>query len=162
MSLTGEAPSGGIMPAMGGLGGRLLAALGAGLILLMVVVTCIDVAGRYLFNRPFGGAFEITQLSLGALVFVALPLATRAGAHVEVDLALHLFPPAVQRLLGRIAAVIVALMLVVFAFQLGRLGLHHVAIGAKTASLGLPLAPLSFLGATSCAVSAMAAFRRLA
>ncbi|MDO5369539.1 TRAP transporter small permease subunit, partial [Paracoccus sp. (in: a-proteobacteria)] len=88
MSLADQAPRAGIMPAAGRLGGRLLAAAGAGLTLLMVVVTCIDVVGRYLFNRPFGGAFEITQMSLAALVFVALPLTTRARAHVEVDLAL--------------------------------------------------------------------------
>jgi len=159
MSMTGEAPPA-MVTSAGHIGGRLLAAVGAGLILLMVVVTCIDVIGRYLFNRPFGGAFEITQMALAALVFVALPLTTRAGAHVEVDLALHLFPRRVQRRLARFAAVLVALALAVFALQLCRLGLQQVEIGARTSSLGLPLAPLAFLGAVGCALSAVLAFPR--
>ena len=32
----------------------------------LVLVTCIDVVGRYLFNNPLGGAFELTQVLLGA------------------------------------------------------------------------------------------------
>ncbi|RCW87213.1 TRAP transporter small permease [Paracoccus lutimaris] len=134
---------------------RALAVIAAVLIALMIGVTCIDVIGRYLMNRPFGGAYELTQILLAALVFVALPLTTADGGHVEVDLALHLFPKPVQRLMGRLAGWVSALALGYFAWRLALIGLDQWHEGTRSASLMLPMAPLAFLAAASCAVSAI-------
>lgn len=134
---------------------RLLAGVAALLIALLIGVTCIDVVGRYLMNRPFGGAYELTQMLLGALVFVALPLTTADGGHVEVDLALHLLPGGIQRLLGRLAGLISALALGYFAWRLALIGLAQLHEGTRSASLALPMAPLAFVGAASCALSAV-------
>ncbi|MBC9247421.1 TRAP transporter small permease [Paracoccus sp. 11-3] len=134
---------------------RVMAGIAALLILLMIGVTCLDVVGRYLFNRPFGGAYELTQVLLAALVFVALPLTTADGGHVEVDLALHLFPRGVQRLMGRLAGVISAVALAYFTWRLAIIGLDQWHEGTRTSSLALPLAPLAFLAAASCALSAI-------
>lgn len=131
-----------------------LAAIAAVLIALMIGVTCIDVIGRYLLNRPFGGAYELTQMLLAALVFVALPLTTADGGHVEVDLALHLFPRPVQALLGRLAGWVSAVALAYFAWRLVIIGLDQWHEGTRSASLMLPMAPLAFVAAASCAVSA--------
>lgn len=139
---------------------RLLAAMAALLILSLIAVTCIDVVGRYLMNRPFGGAFELTQMLLAALVFVALPLTTADGGHVEVDLALHLLPPAAQVALGWFAGLISAVVLGVFAWRLVLIGMAQLHEGTRSASLALPMAPLAFLAAASCAVSAIAVLMR--
>ena len=40
----------------------------------MVLLTCVDVVGRYFLNRPLTGAFELTEHAMGALVFSSLPL----------------------------------------------------------------------------------------
>ncbi|RFC62237.1 TRAP transporter small permease [Fulvimarina endophytica] len=134
---------------------RLLAVVAAVLILCLIGVTCIDVVGRYLLNRPFGGAYELTQMLLAALVFVALPLTTADGGHVEVDLVLHMVPERVQWALGRLAGVLSALVLGYFAWRLALLGVSQMDEGTRSASLALPMAPLAFLAALSCAVSAL-------
>lgn len=134
---------------------RVLAGVAALLIALLIGVTCVDVVGRYLMNHPFGGAYELTQMLLGALVFVALPLTTADGGHVEVDLALHLMPIGVQRLLGRLAGLISALALGYFAWRLALIGTAQLHEGTRSASLALPMAPLAFVGAASCALSAV-------
>lgn len=134
---------------------RLLALVAAALIAFMIGVTCVDVVGRYLFNAPFRPAYELTQLTLAALVFVALPLTTADGGHVEVDLALHLFPRPTQRLLGRLAGWVSAVALAYFAWRMVRLGLTQIHDGTRTADLTLPMAPLAFLAAASCALSAI-------
>lgn len=139
---------------------RLLAAVAALMIALLIAVTCIDVIGRYALNRPFGGAYELTQMLLAALVFVALPLTSADGGHVEVDLALHLFPRPVQRLLGRLAGLISALVLAYFAWRLILIGIAQIHEGTRSASLAVPMAPLAFLGAASCAASAVAMILR--
>ena len=134
---------------------RALAAAAGALILALIAVTCIDVFGRYLMNRPFGGAYELTQMLLAALVFAALPLTSADGGHVEVDLALHLFPLPVQRAMARIAGLASAVALAYFAWRLVRIGLTQAAEHTRSASLALPMAPLAFLAAASCAGSAV-------
>ena len=59
-----------------GRAGRILEAIGGAMILAMMVVTAIDVAGRYFLNRPIGGAFEVTEILMGLVIFAGMPLAT--------------------------------------------------------------------------------------
>ncbi|SNT75773.1 TRAP transporter small permease [Paracoccus seriniphilus] len=139
---------------------RVLAGVSALMIAMLVGVTCYDVIGRYVFNHPFGGAYELTQMLLAALVFVALPLTSADGAHVEVDLALHLFPRRVQRLLGRLAGFASAVVLFYFSYRLVLIGLDQWHDGTRSASLALPMAPLAFLAAASCVLSAVAMILR--
>ena len=63
-------------------------ALGAAaslLLLAMMLLTFADVLGRYLFNSPLRGAFEVTELALLTLIFAGLPLVSRADEHVTMD-----------------------------------------------------------------------------
>lgn len=139
---------------------RVLAWASVLLILALIAVTCIDVIGRYLLNQPFGGAYELTQIFLAALVFVAFPLTSFDGGHVEVDLALHLFPRSVQRLLGRLAGIVSAVVLVFFSWRLVLIGIDQIESGTRSASLAIPMAPLAFLAAACCVVSALAMIMR--
>ncbi|SET32585.1 TRAP transporter small permease [Paracoccus homiensis] len=134
---------------------RALAGVAALLIVALIGVTCVDVIGRYALNRPFGGAYELTQILLAALVFVALPLTTADGGHVEVDLALHLLSRRVQRVLGRLAGAVASVALAFFAWRLVVIGMDQLHDGTRSASLAIPMAPLAFLAAVSCAVSAI-------
>lgn len=139
---------------------RVLAWVSAVLILAMIAVTCIDVVGRYLLNQPFGGAYELTQMLLATLVFVALPLTSHDGGHVEVDLALHLFPSSVQRLLGRLAGIVSAVVLGYFSWRLVLIGIDQLESGTRSASLALPMAPVAFLAAACCVIAALAMLMR--
>jgi TRAP-type C4-dicarboxylate transport system permease small subunit len=64
---------------------RLLGAAAAVLLFGLMTLTTADVIGRYVFNWPLRGAFEITELLLLTLVFAGLPLASRADEHVTLD-----------------------------------------------------------------------------
>lgn len=44
-------------------------------LLAMVALTVFDVAGRYFFNMPLSGGYEISEILMGLTVFAALPLA---------------------------------------------------------------------------------------
>lgn len=129
--------------------------LAACLLLALMAVTGVDVVGRYLLNAPLSGAFELTELLLGALVFVALPLVSRTGSHVEVDLLVELLPRPVTRFLGLSAAVISAAVLAFFAWRLVLLGLGQMAEGSRSVSLGVPFAPFALLGAAACVLAAV-------
>jgi TRAP-type C4-dicarboxylate transport system permease small subunit len=74
---------------------RIDAALGvvaSAILFVLMLLTFVDVVGRYLLNRPLRGGFELTELFLLVLIFAGLPLVSRADEHVTMDF--------VDRLLG--------------------------------------------------------------
>lgn len=69
---------------------RLLQIIVAVLLFGMAGLTFIDVIGRYVFNAPIPGVFEIIEFMLGLMGFSALPLVTLENRHIKVDLFDHL------------------------------------------------------------------------
>ncbi|PFG64808.1 TRAP-type C4-dicarboxylate transport system permease small subunit [Thioclava sp. ES.031] len=137
-----------------------LEAIAAGLVTGLILVTCVDVVGRYLFNNPLTGAYEITQVLLGALVFVAMPLTTGKGGHVEVDLLMPLLPTAVRRALGRTGGVVAALVMGYFAWRLVILAEDQFHTQLATSGLGIKLWYFGVIGIVSFAASAVVALLR--
>jgi TRAP-type C4-dicarboxylate transport system permease small subunit len=135
--------------------------LGAALILFaLVLVTCVDVVGRYFLDAPLRGAFEMTELLVAALVFAALPLTTERREHVEVDLLNAAFPLQMNRLVSAAAGLFSACLLTTFAWRLASHATRLTEDGAVTNALEIPLAPIAWLAAFSCLVSAFLAFLR--
>jgi TRAP-type C4-dicarboxylate transport system permease small subunit len=64
---------------------RVLGVAGAVLLFCLMALTTADVIGRYIFNWPLRGAFELTELMLLTLNFAGLPLASRVDEHVTLD-----------------------------------------------------------------------------
>lgn len=65
---------------------RLLNLLAGTMLLLMMLLTAIDVLGRYLFNTPLVGSSELIEIMLAASIFLILPTITWQQEHVSVDL----------------------------------------------------------------------------
>jgi TRAP-type C4-dicarboxylate transport system permease small subunit len=144
--------------------GRLLQnTLGVGAALLLfslILVTCVDVVGRYFFSAPLSGAFEITELLLAGLVFAALPLTTERKEHIEVDLINVILGDQAKEYLSAFAGLFSAALLATLAWRLASHALSAAEDGAVTNALGIPLAPFGYLAAFSCLVSAFIAFMR--
>jgi len=62
-------------------------------LLCIAVITFVDVIGRYFFNAPIPGAFEVQEFGMGILIFSGLPLVTKSHGHITVSL----FDPLFQR-----------------------------------------------------------------
>lgn len=72
---------------------RLLAGLAAVAILVVMVLVCCDVAGRYLLGRPLPWVYDLVSIYVVNLVlyfFASEVLRTRS--HIELDLKLRLLP----------------------------------------------------------------------
>ncbi len=135
--------------------------LAAGFILaVLMMITCVDVVGRYFFNAPLAGAFELTEILVAALVFTALPLTTERREHVEVDLLNAAFPPKFNRYVTAFAGLFSAALLATFAWRLASHAVKTMEDGAVTNALEIPLAPFGFLAAFACLASAFIAFLR--
>lgn len=75
---------------------HLCAAVGAVALVVLVVVTLVDVVGRY-FGAPLTGAQDITTMGLATLVFGGMALCDRLGGHISVDIFERHFPEWLNR-----------------------------------------------------------------
>lgn len=121
---------------------RTLGALAAVALVGIVLLTCVDVVGRYLLNRPLTGAFELSEMAMGALVFASLPLVTLRRQQVTVDLLDWLVPASWRAMQDVAANLIAALCVGVVAWRLWVKAAEMLANGETTAVLKIPMYPL--------------------
>jgi TRAP-type transport system small permease protein len=130
----------------------------------LMALTCADVAGRYLFNSPVWGAFELTEMMLAALIFAALPLVSLRNEHVTVDLFDPMTPDWLLRVQHVAACAIGAVCTAYLAWRLWIRAGNLLAAGETTAQLRLTMAWLAYgmavLMALTAAALAILALRR--
>ena len=134
---------------------RSLGAVAALLLFFMMMLTTVDVVMRYVFNSPIGASFEVTELSLGILIFAALPLVTLKDEHVGIDLIDLVLPPVVILLLRRAVNLVMAVCLFVLAWRLWLAGERFLSYGDITATAEIPIYPFYYIMAVLTGFSAL-------
>jgi TRAP-type C4-dicarboxylate transport system permease small subunit len=145
---------------------KLLEAVISLCLLAMVAVTVIDVAGRYFFNAPLSGGYEMSELLMGLTVFAALPLASRAESHLAIGLLTDRLTGNARRWHRIVILFISALGLGFIGWRMGVQAMIVKGSMASTGSLQIPLWPgaavMSALGWLSCIVTTALLVRALA
>ncbi len=121
----------------------------------ILVVMVADVFGRYLFNRPIRGAYEITEFLMCLMVAGALPLVSLWGRHVEASLVADLAPRLTPALFW-VAGVASALVFGYLAILLWGYGGQLSRQNAQSLFGGVPRAPFARYMAVMCALAALA------
>lgn len=103
----------GLKPVLGA-----LSAVLATMVFLLMMITFVDVLGRDLFNLSLPASYEITRLTLGMMVFVALPLVSANDEHVTIGLFNGLFKGRAANRKQFVVALFVAFLCVVWAHEL--------------------------------------------
>jgi TRAP-type C4-dicarboxylate transport system permease small subunit len=137
----------------------------AAVLAVLALLTFADVGGRYLFNRPVYGAYELIEILMGALIFTALPVVTYADRHITIDLLDSVTPRWAVRPRDFLVNSLSAAGLGVIAWQLFVLGNDKATYNDMTSFLRIPHAPVMYamagLAACSSAAAAIAAFLAL-
>jgi TRAP-type C4-dicarboxylate transport system permease small subunit len=137
--------------------GALQAGLGitsAVVLFLMMAITAVDVAGRYLLNMPLKGGFEMTELLLAALIYCGLPLVSWRREHIVIDTFDTFMSKRVKRGLDILADVVCTVALAGLSWLLFRRAVRVAEYGDTTSVLTLPLAPVAYLMGTMIVVTA--------
>ncbi|WP_207482650.1 TRAP transporter small permease [Arenibaculum pallidiluteum] len=121
----------------------------------MMALTVVDVGGRYFFNRPLLGAFEVTEVLLGIMVFCGLPLVSISREHITVDLLDTAVPAALRNLRDGIISLVCAGAMAFIAAHLWTKAADAAEYGDSTATLLLPLAPVMYLMSVMCGITAL-------
>ncbi|MBL8665563.1 MAG: TRAP transporter small permease [Candidatus Odyssella sp.] len=125
------------------------------LLLAILAVSIIDVAGRYLLNKPLQGADDLIRFGMGLVVFAALPAVCRAGEHIAVDLLSSRMSAGARALLERVFRVAAAVLLAFVAWRLYVLGAAALGSGERSPILLLPYPPLIFAMAAFALISGL-------
>jgi TRAP-type C4-dicarboxylate transport system permease small subunit len=132
---------------------RLLGAAAAALLFGLMALTTADVIGRYLFNWPLRGAFEVTELLLLSLVFAGLPLASRADEHVTLDFIDRALSPGGQLLLRRLIDLVCGIVVLGLAWRVWVKAGKIAGYGDTTDVLRLPVGPFVYFMAVMVATT---------
>jgi TRAP-type C4-dicarboxylate transport system permease small subunit len=137
----------------------------AGIVLFcLMTLTCVDVVGRYFFNMPVTGGFELTEMMLASLIFFGLPLVTIRNDHIMVDLLDPVTPDWLLRIQHVVSCLVCAVATGYLAWRLWLRAGSMAAAGETTAQLKLKIPYLTFtmsvlMGLTALALLVLASRR---
>lgn len=140
---------------------RVLGVIAAAILFAMMLLTAVDVIGRYLFNRPVNGGFEVTEIMLAALIYCGLPLVSARREHIVIDTFDPFFPHAFKRALDVLAELLCAIAFGGMAMLIFERAERIASYGDTTSVLKLPLAPFAYIVAAMIAITALIHLRLL-
>ncbi|PIE11544.1 MAG: C4-dicarboxylate ABC transporter permease [Rhodobacterales bacterium] len=100
-----------------------MALAGGGVLLVLIVLTCVSVAGRGLgvafdWAGPVKGDFEIIEAAMAFAIFAFLPLAQLRGGHPTVNLLTDRLGAGVSRVLAAFWEIVFAGALILITWRL--------------------------------------------
>jgi TRAP-type C4-dicarboxylate transport system permease small subunit len=134
---------------------RALGAAAAILLFCLMMLTTVDVVGRYIFNWPIRGAFETTELLLLTLIFAGLPLASRADEHVTLDFIDMVLSDRGRLLLRRFIDLVCGLLFLGLAYRVWIKADKIAGYGDTTEVLRVPVGPFVYFMAIMIAVTGL-------
>ncbi len=115
-----------------------LQAIAALTLFALMMITCVDVIGRYVFNSPLTGATELTEMAVGIVVFSVVPIISSRNDHIVVDLLDPLFPPLAQFIRTIIINILICIALVYLGQRINLLAERSLSYGEVSEYLAIP------------------------
>ncbi len=128
----------------------------AGLTLVALMLgTVADVAGRYFFNAPITGVFDLTHFAVVIMVYLGLGYCTYFGAHAAIDFIFDRFPAFIRNIVQRLADLAAAALLCVISWQTGKSGIQVRDFNQTSQLLEWPVYPLYWIVVFGCLLTAL-------
>lgn len=121
----------------------------------VMLLTGVDVVGRYLFNRPVLGADEYIAYGMAIIIFGGLPLASLRNEQIVADFASGALRGHARQIARRFTQLFAAIVLAYLASRLFVLAGKQVANSDGSTMLRLSYAPLGYFMTVMAAVSAL-------
>jgi TRAP-type C4-dicarboxylate transport system permease small subunit len=121
----------------------------------IMVLTGVDVIGRYVFGRPISGADELIAAGMALIIFGSLPIVALRTEHIAIDTVSGLMRGPVKELQARLVQLISALVLGFLAYRLLAIGEKMSRTGEHSSLLHLPHGVLAYVLAAMAAAAAV-------
>lgn len=135
---------------------RFLTHFGSLALAVLMLLTVADVFGRYFLNRPVPGTFELTELFMVFIVFLALGLAQHHHEHISLDIAYNYFPPRVKKYTNLLIDVVNLVAMAAVSWQLYEYAARMGEGNYTTAVLQVPIQPfviVAVVGTAACVLA---------
>lgn len=136
---------------------RVAAVIAAIVLALMMLLTVVDVVGRYFFNSPIKGTWEMVGLLLICAGTWGLGYCQMQKGHISISIILQRFSPRGQAILQGITYLIglAAFSLICWRVFLMAKRYFLVAKGNVTDTLGIPVAPFMLMLSIGAGIMAL-------
>ena len=132
------------------------------LIFLMMFVTVADVVGRYFFNHPILGVFELTRFSLGAIVCTALGFSQINKVHIAINIFVSHLSLDWRNIIETINCLLAFLTFAIVSWQMFVYAWRLYDASQVTSVLGAPIYPFVFVSALGVVLFTIVLFHDLA
>lgn len=116
------------------------------LIFLIMVITTVEVVGRYVFNYPTSWAWPLNRQLFGVFILFAGIYTMSKEDHIKVEIFYDHFPPKMKKTARWIAMAAFLCFMVALVLQGSRMGWNSLIVREKlTGAFPIPLYPLKLL-----------------
>lgn len=127
---------------------------GAVLVALMAG-TVADVLGRYLFNSPLLGVFDLTHFAVVIVVYLGMAYCTYHASHATIELLYNRLSAPLARFMDRLINIAAAVIMAILAWRAGVDGIQVKQFGQASQLLQIPLWPAYWVVVAGCALTAL-------
>lgn len=139
----------------------MLAYVGAFALFVMMCLTTADVVGRYIFNSPILGVFELTEFMVLILIFSFLGYTQSRGTHISVDLLVTFFPEKIKAYIELFNHAVCLMLMAVITWMGVERAIEMMEVGEASPNLEVPDYPFVFFLVLGCLVMCIEYIRDL-
>ncbi len=122
---------------------RITSGVGAGVLVLMMFLSAMDVLLRYFLNRPIAGAMELTQYMMLITVVSGLAYCTVDKAHIRVEVLIERCPQKMRTVLYTATSLLTFGLFLLIATQAFRYARMLFESGLTSPVLFIPAYPFA-------------------
>lgn len=116
-------------------------------VFILLVLTVGDVIGRFVFNKPIPGTFELTKIIFALSAFFSFPVSQYKGENLGITLIYDKMPLRLRGILDFLSSVISICMFSVAFLQTLRYAARMKAANSITSVLRWPMHPWIYIAA---------------
>jgi TRAP-type C4-dicarboxylate transport system permease small subunit len=131
---------------------RYLSYIGNAALFVMMCLSTADVVGRYLFNKPITGVFEITEFLMLIIIFSYLALTQSSKSHINVDILVPHLPTKLQLIIERFNHLLCLCFMILITLMGVEKAIELKEVGEASTLLKLPNYPFAYFLVFGCFV----------
>lgn len=116
-----------------------------GVLILLMLLTTADVVGRYFFNSPIEGVFDLTHFAVSIMTYLGLAYCGFHGAHVVIELLYDKLPNVARRVLDRLINLAGCILFGVISWRTAVQSVDVRDMGEASQMIEIPYYPLYYL-----------------
>lgn len=125
-------------------------------VLFIMFLTVSDVLGRFFFNKPISGTFELTRIALAIIVFISLGHTQIEKVNISINFFFQRFPRLVQKTLDLLTSLLSVVLFSLVFWQMLKYAGRLADAGQYTTVLRLPMHPWVLIAAAGALLLCLA------